>query len=35
VLHLSLQKKEEVKARQIEITGEEANQKAMSATAGR
>jgi HSP20 family protein len=35
VLHLSLQKKEEVKARQIEITGEEANQKAMSATAGK
>lgn len=35
VLYLSLPKKEEVKARRIEITGEGAAQKAMSATAGR
>ena len=35
VLYLSLPKKEEVKARRIQITGEGANQKAMSATAGR
>ena len=35
VLHLSLPKKEEVKARRIEIRGEGANQKAMSATAGK
>ncbi len=35
VLYLTLAKKEEVKARRIEITGEGANQKAMSAKAGR
>jgi len=35
VLYLSLPKKEEVKARRIEITGEGANQKAFSATAGK
>lgn len=35
VLYLSLPKKEEVKARRIEIAGEGANQKAMSAKAGR
>ncbi len=35
VLYLSLPKKEEVKARRIEIAGEGANQKAMSAQASR
>ncbi len=34
VLHLSLPKKEEVKARRIEIAGEGTDQKAMSAKAG-
>ncbi|MBA3716455.1 MAG: Hsp20 family protein [Pyrinomonadaceae bacterium] len=35
VLYLSLPKKEEVKARRIEIAGEGASQKAISAQAGR
>jgi HSP20 family protein len=35
VLYLSLPKKEEVKARRIEIAGEGTTQKAMSATASR
>ena len=35
VLYLSLPKREEVKARRIEIAGEGTGQKAMSAKAGR